>query len=81
MLANRLPHRHTGNISWLAVKPIGNENLIFVVLAGGSQDVSSLESLGEISKDVSDVEERLGGIGRASDIYGLMSAMEAAMKG
>jgi hypothetical protein len=51
-----------------------------VVLVGRGKDISSLKGLREISEDVIDVENSLGGIGRASDICGLLSKWIGAIR-
>jgi len=61
------------DISWVPLEEIRHENLVLVVLIGRGKDISSLKGLGEISEDVIDIENSLGGIGRASDICGLLS--------
>jgi hypothetical protein len=53
----------------LALKPIGDEDLIPMVLAGGSQDISSLDGLREIAEDIINVKDSLGGSGWACDVY------------
>lgn len=65
------------NISWLALKEIGHEDLIRVIFIGGRQNVSALKSLGKIAEDVVDDEDCCVGRGRPSDIcYEVKNLME-----
>jgi hypothetical protein len=57
------------DISWIALEPIWHEDLVLVVLVRGRENISSLERLREVSEDIVDVEDGLGSIGWASDIY------------
>ncbi len=57
------------DISWIALEPIGYEDLVLVVLVGGRENVSSLERLREVSEDIIDVEDGFGTVGWAGDIY------------
>jgi hypothetical protein len=51
-----------------------------VVLVGRGEDVGSLERLGEVSEDIIDIEERLGGIGWAGDIFESLVSKTAGSK-
>jgi hypothetical protein len=59
------------DISWIALEPIGHEDLVLVVLVRGREDISSLERLREVSEDVVNVEDGFGSICWAGDIYAL----------
>ncbi len=57
------------DISWIALKPIGHEDLVLVVLVRGRENIGSLERLRELSEDIVDVEDGFSSIGWAGDIY------------
>ena len=64
----------------LVIKPVGDEDLVLVVLVAGGQDVGALDRLGKVAKDVKDEEDALCGVGRASHVFastGVMSAHQA----
>jgi hypothetical protein len=57
------------DISWIALEPVGHEDLVLVVLVRSRENISSLERLREVSEDVVDVEDGFGSICWAGDIY------------
>ena len=60
--------RVPGDVCRLALKPIRDEDLVVMVFARGSQDISSLDGLREVAKDIINVQDSFRGSGWASDI-------------
>lgn len=60
--------RVPGNVCRVALKPVGHEDLVLLVLIRGGEDIGTLESLGEEAKDVIDDQNALFGRRGASGI-------------
>lgn len=63
-VSNNVP-ANTGRV---ALEPIGNQNLVLVLIVAVSQDISTLESLFKIAKDVVDDDNSPRRIRRTSDV-------------
>lgn len=60
--------RVPGNVCWVALKPVGHEDLVLLVLVRGGEDIGTLESLREEAEDVVDDQNALFGRRGASGI-------------
>ena len=58
-----------GDVCWRTFEEIGDEDLIFVGVVGGGEDVGALDGLGEVAEDVVDVEEGFACVGRTGNIW------------
>jgi len=65
--------RHPGEISGLAIKEIGHEDEVLVLLVRVGENIGALESLIEVAKDIEDEQDGLGRCGRASHICKVVS--------
>jgi hypothetical protein len=57
-----------GDISRVPFEPIRHKDLVLVVLVRGREDISSLEGLREVAKDIVDVKNGLRGVYWAGDV-------------
>lgn len=57
----RWARRTPRDIRRFALEEIGDEDLVLVVFVGGRQDVCTLDGLWEVSKNIVDKEDCLGG--------------------
>lgn len=57
-----------GDISRFSLEEIRHEDLVFVAVVRGGEDIGALERLREVAEDVVDVKQCFGGIGWAGDI-------------
>lgn len=53
----------------LSLEPVGNQDLVFLVLVAGREDIGALDGLLKEAEDVVDDYNPLGGIFRSGDIW------------